>query len=145
MREWIPDEFERESVNQWERFFNIKFKTYEEYAEAYELLEKDILDYDSKEILIELYPNIEHDIAYVLKEKVECICCGKYIVLEEDEYEKFDGDIYCLDCFHEVFGVCEWCGEYVPHEELAWYGNILCCDDCATNDWEEMEEAHNWR
>ena len=74
-----------------------------------------------------------------------CSCCGKEIILEDNEYESIDGELYCSECVEEHFGKCEWCKEYVPADELAWYGNILCCDDCATNRWREMEDALGWR
>ena len=74
-----------------------------------------------------------------------CPCCGKEIILEDNEYESIDGKLYCLDCFEEYFDKCEWCREYVPANELAWYGSILCCNDCAANSWIEMENALGWR
>ena len=74
-----------------------------------------------------------------------CPCCGKEIILEDNEYEIINGELYCSECVEEHFGKCEWCKEYVPRDELAWYGNILCCDDCAKDDWESMERALNWR
>ena len=37
------------------------------------------------------------------------------------------------------FGKCEWCQKYVPLLDLAHYGSILCCDDCATERWVAME------
>ena len=74
-----------------------------------------------------------------------CPCCGKEIILEDNEYEEIDGELYCSECIDEHFGKCEWCNEWVTHDVLAWYGNILCCDDCATHDWKRLEAAHGWR
>ena len=77
--------------------------------------------------------------------KETCVYCQKEINLEDNEYEVIEGKFYCSECVEEYFDQCEWCKEYVLNETLAWYGNILCCDDCAENDWRRMEEAHNWR
>lgn len=72
-----------------------------------------------------------------------CSYCGEKIVLEDNDYEEIDGELFCLDCVKKHFGKCEWCGEYVPSSELAWYGNILCCNGCASNEWMLMEKAIN--
>ena len=89
---------------------------------------------------------IDYYIDFAEEDNIElCACCGKQVDVTCDDYEKISGDIVCDKCVNENYGKCEWCNEYVDRGELAWYGNILCCDDCATNYWEEMEEAHNWR
>lgn len=74
-----------------------------------------------------------------------CVCCGKYIVPENNDYKIINGDRYCSECVGEYWGRCQWCDSWVPGDELAWYGSILCCNECAENEWEAMEDALGWR
>lgn len=78
----------------------------------------------------------------VLENVQICAHCGE--IISGDAHE-FAGNVYCGDCFNELFDVCERCGDVVPRCDLQavnvggeyeqWCGacidwNACTCDDC---------------
>ena len=64
IREWLKpvDEIDRDCIHWWEKLLGIKFRSYEDYSEIDSWIEDMILDYDTKEELIDVYPNIEYNV-----------------------------------------------------------------------------------
>ena len=62
---------------------------------------------------------------------IVCSCCGE-IIGEDEEYQVYDGEIYCESCFEDNFTTCDDCGEVFPREEVAYYEGVdrVLCEDC---------------
>ena len=45
----------------------------------------------------------------------ECCCCNREIE-ERHELRGLDDELYCEDCYNEVFTQCEDCGEVIERE-----------------------------
>lgn len=76
------------------------------------------------------------------EEKRICSCCGREIG-ENEDFQEYDGEIYCEECFDENFVTCEDCGEIISRDEAMWVesedkyicencyeDNYFTCDDC---------------
>jgi len=60
-----------------------------------------------------------------------CCSCDYCIDNEDDRYYGPDGDdMYCSDCFHEVYTTCERCCDAFEHDNIheVSYGSL--CEDC---------------
>jgi hypothetical protein len=49
-------------------------------------------------------------------EKLKCCNCRQEI--EDGDERTCDGKIYCESCFSDLFGMCEYCEEYFPIDDL---------------------------
>ena len=71
---------------------------------------------------------------------IRCANCG--FILDENDAIWYEDEPYCEDCFYELFGYCDNCGEYYPRENITRGpdGNYYCeacfdevfaqCDNC---------------
>lgn len=74
------------------------------------------------------------------EEKRICSCCGEEI--KGNNFYEYDGEIYCEDCFHDNFVICEDCEETIPRDdayctasgdyicESCYEDNYFTCEDC---------------
>lgn len=65
-----------------------------------------------------------------------CANCG--CVIDGEDYIEHEGDIYCPDCFNEIFGECDYCGCIENRDDLVEVMTSLwrrrsewICSDCA--------------
>ena len=83
------------------------------------------------------------------EEKV-CRDCGA--VIENEEYEKVDGEFVCKDCLDEQYIFCEDCQEYHYGNEMrevymGWRrGTKWVCEDCLNNDFKyfQCNDCEEW-
>jgi hypothetical protein len=77
------------------------------------------------------------------KDIVHCANCG--FVLREDDAMWYDGEAYCEDCWNDLFGFCDNCGEYYPREYIARGpdGNFYC-EACFDSLFERCENCDEY-
>lgn len=75
------------------------------------------------------------------EEKRVCSCCGREIE-DDDDFQEYNGEIYCEDCFDENFVTCEDCEDVIPRDdayctangdyicESCYEDNYFTCEDC---------------
>lgn len=66
-----------------------------------------------------------------MKERIYCSHCGTFI--DTDNYEEFNGEIFCSDCIDNYTSICDCCGERIWSEDT--YGDeyIYLCNHCYHN------------
>jgi hypothetical protein len=55
----------------------------------------------------------------------ECSCD-----LDEDNHYRYNGNLYCEDCYYETFANCEYCGEDYYIEDMIYFKDTLYCENC---------------
>lgn len=77
-------------------------------------------------------------------EELTCTYCG-CIIDSGDEFEH-NGQTYCDDCFHELFAVCDHCGDIVDVDDLVSVdgGDMYVCQDCADYHYTLCDHCHEY-
>ena len=60
---------------------------------------------------------------------IECEHCHKVIDCEDDSSTLY-GDVYCCDCFNELFGTCDKCGDITNLDNITFIENVFYCTPC---------------
>ena len=73
-----------------------------------------------------------------------CTNCG-YHVDGDDYASDDDGEIYCSDCYCEIFGCCECCGETCLRDNMVHVedADIFVCDYCASAHYTTCENCRD--
>lgn len=76
------------------------------------------------------------------EEKRICSHCGREIEGDE-EFQEYNGEIYCIDCFDEEFVTCEDCGEITPRDNAYWVENECkyICESCYEDNYFTCEDC----
>lgn len=77
------------------------------------------------------------------EEKRICSCCGREIE-ENEEFQEYNGEIYCEECFDENFVTCEDCGEIISRDEAIWVESEdkYICESCYEDDYFTCEDCN---
>ena len=73
---------------------------------------------------------------------IQCKCCG-CLINEDDVYLGCDGEQYCVDCFGELFQVCEICGDLSWREDCTYIesSDEIVCLDCLNDNFTECSHC----
>ena len=69
--------------------------------------------------------------------KIYCAHCGERI--ENDDYEEFDGEIWCDACLSENTVTCDRCGGRIIYEDAVQDDDITLCESCFDNYYHRCE------
>lgn len=80
----------------------------------------------------------------VLNEENQRVCsrCGR-VIEDGEDYQEYDGEIYCEECFDENFTECADCGAIIPRDDAHWVndGDYVICDYCCENNYYHCYEC----
>ena len=87
--------------------------------------EDEIIDVESK---VWRKPDAQHDhqwlqsvtSTYCDEHAAKCGSCGDGVLKDGDETTEYEGEFYHVDCFNEIYSLCEECGEYFHSEDMMW-------------------------
>jgi len=68
-------------------------------------------------------------------EQILCCNCGKDITDEEDTRQEHGEDIYCEDCFDDLFFCCDDCGTYTDAGSITNIDDTYVCESCRDNEY----------
>ena len=73
-------------------------------------------------------------------ETFECFNCQNDFD-EDDSLSNDDGDLYCYDCYYEVYGHCSECDTEVSHDYIQWSerNEEYYCEDCYPQEGEDVD------
>ena len=66
-----------------------------------------------------------------------CAHCGELI--ENEDFEEFDGEIWCDACLSENTVTCDRCGERIIYEDAVQDDDITLCESCFDNYYHRCE------
>ena len=71
------------------------------------------------------------------KNAIYCAHCGELI--ENEDFEEFDGEIWCDACLSENTVTCDRCGERIIYEDAVQDDDITLCESCFDNYYHRCE------
>jgi len=64
------------------------------------------------------------------QESIQCRNCNNDLDVDTDDHQEFDGDIYCQECFDDLFSYCEECGNTVYADDIVSIDDTYMCESC---------------
>lgn len=66
-------------------------------------------------------------------EESKIICCNCETVIDSDDYEEINGEIYCSDCVERIFTTCDCCGSRIMIDDTFGDDYTNLCSYCYHN------------